>query len=97
MILLGALAMVSPDSLRRNNAVKSAISLVVATVTVIAFGIFGPVDWLAVALIAPAALLGGVLGAKVARRIPEGALRWTVIVLSLGVGVYLAVRAIQGG
>lgn len=97
VILLGALAMVSPDSLRRNNAVKSAISLVVATVTVIAFGIFGPVDWLAVALIAPAALLGGVLGAKVARRIPEGALRWTVIVLSLGVGVYLAVRAIQGG
>ena len=97
VILLGALAMVSPDTMRRNNALKTAISTTAGLVTVVAFSIFAPVDWWAVLIIAPAALLGGVVGAKIARRIPENALRWTVIVLSVAVAVYLGLRALRGG
>ena len=93
VILLGVLALVSPDTLRRNNALKSAISLVVSTVTVVAFALFGPVDWVAVAITAPAALLGGVLGAKVARKIRDDVLRWIVIVLSVGVAIWLIIKA----
>lgn len=93
VILLGALAMVSPDTMRRNNALKSSISLVVSTVTVVAFALFGPVNWLAVAITAPAALIGGVLGAKVARKIRDDVLRWIVIVLSVGVAIWLIIQA----
>jgi uncharacterized membrane protein YfcA len=47
------------------------------------------VDWLAVALLAPATLLGGFLGGKLARRLPENVLRWSVVVLGFAVGLYL--------
>ena len=91
VILIGILALTVHDSLRRVNALKSGLSLVVATVTVIAFGIFGPVDWLAVAVIAPAALVGGFVGARVARRLNDTVLRACVVVFGVGVAIYLFV------
>lgn len=93
VILLGVLALVSPDTLRRNNALKAVISLVSCSVTVVVFGLFGPVHWGAVALAAPTALIGGVVGARLARRIRDDVLRWVVIVLSVGVAGYLIWRA----
>jgi uncharacterized membrane protein YfcA len=93
VILLGVLALTVRDSLRRLNGLKAVLSLVVSTVTVIAFGIFGPVDWAAVALIAPAALAGGFLGAKVARRLDDRALRRAVVVFGVVVAVLLFVRS----
>ncbi len=93
VILIGVLALTIKDSLRRLNALKSALSLVVATVTVVAFGIFGPVDWLAVAVIAPSTLIGGYAGAKVARRLNDTVLRTCVVVFGIGVAVYLFVTS----
>lgn len=91
VILIGVLALTVKDSLRRLNALKTALSLVVASVTLAAFGIFGPVDWLAVAIIAPSALVGGFLGAKIARRLNDTVLRWCVVVFGVAVAVYLFV------
>ncbi len=91
VVLIGVLALTIKDSLRRLNALKSALSLVVASVTVVAFGIFGPVDWLAVAVIAPSTLIGGFLGAKVARRLNDTVLRASVVVFGTGVAIYLFV------
>ncbi|PRZ41311.1 hypothetical protein CLV47_11037 [Antricoccus suffuscus] len=96
VIILALLALTVPDTLRRNNALKSSISLVVSSVTVVAFAIFGPVQWIAVAIVAPMALIGGVVGARFARKIREDILRWVVVVLSFAVAAYLVVRAIRG-
>lgn len=93
VILLGTLALTVQDSLRRLNAVKAVLSLVVSTVTVVAFGIFGPVDWVAVAVIAPAALVGGFLGAKLARRLDDELLRRAVVVFGVVVAVLLYLRS----
>lgn len=93
VILLGTLAMTVHDSLRRINAAKSALSLVVSTVTVLAFGLFGPVQWSAVAIIAPSSLVGGFLGARAARRIPDRPLRIFVVVFGVAVSAYLFARA----
>jgi len=93
VILLGVLALTVHDTLRRLNALKAALSLVVASVTVVAFGLFGPVDWAAVAIIAPAALAGGFLGARVARRLNDRALRWAVVVFGVVVAVLLFLRS----
>ena len=93
VILLGTLALTVQDSLRRLNAVKAVLSLVVSTVTVVAFGIFGPVDWVAVAVIAPAALVGGFLGAKLARRLDDELLRRGVVVFGIVVAVLLYLRS----
>ena len=91
VILVATLSLLAADSLVRLNALKGLLSLVIATVTVVIFAIGAPVDWTAVALLAPSTLVGGFLGAKVARRLPETALRWAVVGLGLAVGTALLV------
>jgi uncharacterized protein len=75
--------------LQRVNALRGVLALMVNSVALVAFALFGPVDWLLVAVAAPCALLGGYLGARVARRLPARALRWTVVVFGVGVGIAL--------
>jgi uncharacterized protein len=78
-----------PGDLRGLNALKAVLSLLVNTVALVAFVGFGPVAWWAVAAGAPAALVGGIVGARVADRVPVDALRRIVIVLGLAAGIAL--------
>jgi Predicted permeases len=92
VILIGVLALTVHDTLRRINALKTVLSLTASTVTVVAFGIFGPVDWIGVAVVAPATLVGGLLGARVARRLNDRVLRACVVVFGVVVAAYLFTR-----
>jgi len=89
VILIAVLSLAAHDDLRRLNAVKGVLSLVVGIVTVVVFSIGAPVDWLAVALLAPTTLLGGYLGAKLAGRLPASVLRVCVVLIGLAVAIYL--------
>ena len=93
VVLLSTLSLFAHDSLVRLNALKGFLSLVVATVTVVYFAIGAPVQWFAVAVLAPTTLIGGYIGARVARRSPETVLRVAVVLLGITVGVYLLVSA----
>lgn len=92
VILLAVLGIYIADHLQHLNALKSALSLLVNTVALVAFALFGPVDWLAVAVVAPAALAGGYVGARLARRLSPQALRSTVVVFGVVVAVWLFLR-----
>ena len=89
VILIATLSLFAHDSLVRLNALKGLLSLVVASVTVVYFAIGAPVYWLAVAVLAPTTLVGGYVGARVARKSPERVLRGAVVLLGMAVGVYL--------
>jgi len=89
VILIAVLSLAAHDDLRRLNAVKGVLGLIVGVVTVIVFSIGAPVDWLAVALLAPTTLIGGYLGATLAGRLPAPVLRVCVVVIGLAVAVYL--------
>jgi uncharacterized membrane protein YfcA len=91
VILLTVLALTVRDELRALNAQKSALSLVDCTVSAVAFAFVGPVAWAAVAVAAPTGLAGGYLGARVARRVNERALRAVVVTLGVAVAIGLAV------
>jgi uncharacterized protein len=91
VILVGVLG-VALHRLKLANALKSALSAVTATVTVVVFGLFGPVDWLVVAVAAPASLIGGFLGARVAGRIPTTPLRIFIVTFGVAVSIYLFTR-----
>ncbi len=91
-VILTAVLAVGLGRLKLANAIKSLLSLVTASTTVVVFGFFGPVDWLLVAVCAPASLLGGFLGARVASRIPSTPLRVFIVVFGVGVAVYLFLR-----
>ena len=92
VILVGVLGL-ALNRLPLANALKSAIAAVTASVTVVVFGIFGDVHWGVVAVAAPASLLGGFLGARIATRIPATALRILIVVFGVAVSIYLFARA----
>lgn len=92
VIMLAVLALTTTEDLRELNALKSALSLVVSTVNLPVFAVFGPVDWWIVAIGAPASLVGGVLGAKLARRLDDRVLRWCVVAVGVSAAVYLMVK-----
>ncbi|MGH3905457.1 MAG: sulfite exporter TauE/SafE family protein [Pseudonocardiaceae bacterium] len=92
VILIAVLALTAHDDLRRLNAVKGVLSLIISVVGVVVFAFGAPVDWPAVALLAPTTLAGGFLGAKLAGRLPAPVLRVAVVVVGLAVSVYLVVR-----
>ena len=91
VILVGVLGL-GLGRLKLANAVKSVLSLVTATVTVVVFGIWADVSWELVAVCAPASLVGGFLGAKVAGRIPSTSLRVLIVVFGVTVSVFLFFR-----
>lgn len=90
VVLLACLGLFVADDLQMLNGLKSALSLLINAVALVAFALFGPVDWSSVAVLAPAALVGGYLGARVARRLDPARLRAVVVVFGLVVGVALA-------
>jgi uncharacterized membrane protein YfcA len=92
VVLLTVLGMFLHDNLHRVNAVRAVLSLVVSSVSVVAFSLYGPVNWRAVAVIAPASLAGGLLGTRLARLMPPKVLRGVVVAFGLGVAAALALR-----
>ena len=92
VMMLAVLGIVLAEPLRRLNALKNVFSLVVNTVALVAFGLFGPVAWPAVAVLALASLAGGYLGARLASRVPSGLLRGSVVGYGVVVSVVLLVR-----
>jgi uncharacterized protein len=88
-VILVAVLGTALHRLKLANALKSVLSAVTATVTVVVFGLFGPVHWLVVAVAAPASLVGGFVGARVATRIPTTPLRVFIVVFGIAVAIYL--------
>lgn len=91
VILVGVLGL-ALRRLKLANALKSVLSAITATVTLVIFGFFGPVHWLVVAVAAPASLVGGFLGARIATRIPTTPLRVFIVVFGVAVSIYLFLR-----
>ena len=91
VILVGVLG-VALHRLKLANALKSVLSAVTATISLVIFALFGPVHWVFVAVAAPAALVGGFLGARIATRIPTSPLRVFIVTFGVAVSIYLFLR-----
>ncbi|MCW2604728.1 MAG: hypothetical protein JWN61_2863 [Pseudonocardiales bacterium] len=94
VILLAVLGIALSAPIAVTNAIKGMLQLVVVSTNVVVFSLFGPVDWAVAALVAPASLLGGVIGGRFARRADATVLRRCVVVFGIAVGLWLAVRAL---
>lgn len=95
VMLVAALALVLDERLARIGALKNAIAAVEGLVTVVVFAAFGPVDWADVAVLVPATMTGGYVGARIARRLPAPVLRAVIVTFGTVVGVTLLVRALR--
>ena len=95
VLLVGLLGSLLPESLQRVNALKNVLSLIVNGVAAVTFILVARdrIDWLVVALVAAGSLVGGVLGARVGRRLHPRVLRAVIVV----VGVVAITRIVTAG
>ncbi len=83
VLLMGFFALFLAESLQRQNALKNVLAGLVNFVAAIVFVLTTHVDWTAAVTIAGGSILGGILGARVGRRLSPTALRATIIVVGL--------------
>ncbi|MEU4424563.1 sulfite exporter TauE/SafE family protein [Actinoplanes sp. NPDC024001] len=96
VMYVAALALIIDEPLNRVNALKNVLSVMVGSVTLLTFAIFAEVDWAAVALVAPATVVGGYLGARLARRLPAKVLKYLIVSFGTAIGLLLFCRAFIG-
>jgi uncharacterized membrane protein YfcA len=83
VLLLAILGIAIDDDLQRVNALKVVLAGLVNFVAAVVFVLAAHIAWGAVALIAAGSAVGGTLGARVGRRLPEPALRAVIVVVGL--------------
>ena len=94
VMLVAGLALLMDETLARVSAVKNVLSLVVGLTTISIFSVFGPVDWVDVAIVAPATITGGYIGARIVRRLPHAVLKTVIVAFGTAIGLLLLFRAL---
>jgi uncharacterized membrane protein YfcA len=92
VIVLSALGLTLDDSLTRLNALKQAVAFSVNVAAAIFFLFSGHVLWGAALVMAMGALIGGVLGGKLAAFIKPSILRWTVVLIGVIISIIYFMR-----
>ena len=81
VLLIGLLGVFVHEDIQRLNGVKNVLGLLVNAVSAVVFTLIADVDWRVAALIAVGSIIGGVLGAKMGRRMPPTVLRAVIVVV----------------
>lgn len=92
VLLMAVLGIGVAEPLQRLNAVKNVLAALVNGVAGVLFILVADVDWPVVLVIAVGAIIGGLLGASVGRRLPPLALRVTIVVVGVAALVVFLVR-----
>ncbi|MEV6491342.1 sulfite exporter TauE/SafE family protein [Actinoplanes sp. NPDC051633] len=93
VMYIAALALVLDEPLNRINALKNVLSATVGGITVVVFTLFADVHWVAVLALAPATIVGGYAGARLARRLPTHILKALIVTFGTVIGLVLLYRA----
>jgi uncharacterized membrane protein YfcA len=83
IVLLAVLGLTLSASLQEINGIKNVLAMFVNLVAGLVFVIFAHVAWWPVVLIAAGSIIGGQVGAKVGRRLPDSVLRGVIVVIGL--------------
>jgi uncharacterized membrane protein YfcA len=92
VLLMAILGIGVAESLQRSNAVKNVLASCVNAVAGLLFALVADVDWAVAGLIAIGAVIGGLLGASVGRRLPPIVLRVVIVVVGVAALTVFLVR-----
>lgn len=88
VIVLAVLGATLDDTLTRLNALKQAVALSVNIAAAVFFLFSDQVVWIAAAVMAVGALLGGAIGGRIASRMKPAVLRWIVVTVGIALAIY---------
>lgn len=92
VILMGLFGSFLHDDLQRLNAAKNVLASIVNGVAAVVFIAVARIDWTVVAVIACGATVGGLLGARVGRKLSPRVLRGVIVVIGVTASVTMIVR-----
>jgi uncharacterized protein len=92
IVFLAVLGLLLDEPLRKINALKSLLSLVINVVAAIFLSFSGEIVWELAAVMAVTSLAGGVVGGRLVRVVNPVALRTFVVLFGLAVAISLFVR-----
>jgi uncharacterized membrane protein YfcA len=88
ILMLSALALIGIADIHHMNALKTLLAVFINGVSVFEFVRKDKVVWGYALIMAAAAIVGGYLGARVARRLNRTFVRWVVIAIGFGLAGY---------
>jgi uncharacterized membrane protein YfcA len=91
VILIALMGILMDETLQRLNAVKNVTTATANLVSGVVFVFAADVDWLVVGLLAGGSILGGVIGARIGRRLRPFWLRAAIVVVGTAAIVKLMV------
>ena len=83
VLLMAILGIGVAETLQRSNAVKNVLAAFVNGVAGLLFALVADIDWAVAGLIGLGAVVGGLLGASVGRRLPPLALRAVIVLVGV--------------
>jgi uncharacterized membrane protein YfcA len=83
VLMIGLFGVFLAESLQRQNALKNILAGLVNFVAAIVFVITAHIDWAAAGLVAAGSIVGGLLGARIGRRLSPTALRAVIVVVGV--------------
>ncbi|MFI0942581.1 sulfite exporter TauE/SafE family protein [Streptomyces sp. NPDC021020] len=92
VIYLSLMGLMLDETLQRINGLKNVLAAMVNGVAAVLFIFVADMDWAAVGLVAVGATIGGLIGARVGRRLPPAALRGLIVVVGLAAIVQLILK-----
>jgi uncharacterized membrane protein YfcA len=90
--VLALLGIFLEDTLQRLNALKALLQLLIGVVSAFGFALLAEVDWIAVAIIGPASVVGGEIGARLAQRVSDRVLRVGIVAYGIAAAIWLFLR-----
>jgi uncharacterized membrane protein YfcA len=88
ILMLTSLSLMGLGDIHRVNALKTVLASCINVVSLLIFVGHDMVKWRYALPMAVAAIIGGYLGARIARRLPKSLVRWLVIVVGFGLAGY---------
>jgi uncharacterized protein len=89
VLLMGFLGLFLVESLQRQNALKNVLAGLVNFVAAVVFVATTHIDWAAAGLIAGGSVVGGILGARIGRRLSPAVLRGVIVAVGIAAIVKL--------
>ena len=91
--MLAVLSLMATGDIHQRNAMKNLLSAAANGVAAVTFAVYGMVDGRAALIMTPGAIIGGFVGAHLARRAPARVVRGLVVAIGFGLSALLAYRA----
>ncbi len=88
ILMLGSLELIGVHDIHELNALKVVLAFVMNSITLVVFMVEGVIDYRYGILMALCSIVGGYIGARVARRMPKEFVRGLVVFIGLAISAY---------